>query len=209
MQIDRAMRFYYNDTKGKKAKKPMAYKFLHCWQVLRHERKWMDYVDSVNARNKAKAARCASMAHPGAVDAGDGDATPETRPMGRDAAKKRRSGDATSTAASAYAECMQALSECRRLQQQTEAGWALDYKTVEYRKIALEEQKREDAKLAREDAILAREDAIMRMELNRMDLTLCQRRYWEREQERILQRREQQMAPPSPPNNHQGPVYGP
>ncbi|KAJ1259188.1 hypothetical protein BS78_10G135000 [Paspalum vaginatum] len=169
----------------------LNYKYEHYWRLLRHERKWMDFAASLNAKAKAKAKAVedVEMDFPGAVGGKSGGTTPDTRPLRRDAAKKRRSNDGMSSTASAFIEVMQTMSESKRQQQETEATWAGDYRTCEFQKIALEELKREDAQRARENEIMC-------MELNSMNLTAWQRRYWEGEQRRIVLRQEREHGPP-------------
>lgn len=74
------------------------YRFLHCWFILRHENKWNTYVSSLSTPNAE---------NDGKTDEGTKDDTLParmTRPMGRDKAKKLRSGSASNSS-----ECLEVL----------------------------------------------------------------------------------------------------
>ncbi|PUZ53501.1 hypothetical protein GQ55_5G056200 [Panicum hallii var. hallii] len=115
--------------------KPFA--FMHCWESLRGQRKWLDLV---GAKGK-DADNNGEESTPDLVDLGfpEEDAN-DSRPIGRDSAKKRRSSELqSSSTASAYVE----------------VEWATAFNDREDWKLTLEEKKREDG--------------IMKMDLSALD----------------------------------------
>ncbi|KAJ1297452.1 hypothetical protein BS78_01G377400 [Paspalum vaginatum] len=81
------------------------FKFMHYWEMLHGERKWLDHIarkrnDGEDEPMKVSTDHANTLTEPAK--------TPQTHPMGRDSAKKRRSSDsAYSNASSAFFEVMQ------------------------------------------------------------------------------------------------------
>ncbi|XP_025815637.1 glutathione S-transferase T3-like [Panicum hallii] len=148
--------------------KPFA--FMHCWESLRGQRKWLDLV---GAKGK-DADNNGEESAPDLVDLGfpEEDAN-DSRPIGRDSAKKRRSSELqSSSTASAYVEVLQKMTDHKGKQIVAEVEWATAFNDREDRKLTLEEKKREDG--------------IMKMDLSALDP--YQRRYFRREIKAILAR---------------------
>jgi hypothetical protein len=97
----------------------------------------------------------------------------DSRPIGRDFAKKRRSSELqSSSTASAYVEVLQKMTDHKGKQIVAEVEWANAFNDREDRKLTLEEKKREDG--------------IMKMDLSALDP--YQRRYFRWEIKAILAR---------------------
>ncbi|OEL20692.1 hypothetical protein BAE44_0018289 [Dichanthelium oligosanthes] len=92
------------------------FNFLHCWVILRNERKWEDKMNGV----KEGRTRSRMPADPSASAKGTDSEAPDSaaRPMGRDAAKKRRSMQQGSESSSAYLEVLQRMTVSREVMNQ-------------------------------------------------------------------------------------------
>jgi hypothetical protein len=144
--------------------------FMHCWESLCGQRKWLDLV---GAKGK-DADNNGEESTPDLVDLSfpEEDAN-DTHPIGRDSAKKRRSNKLqSSSTASAYVEVLQKMTDHKGKQIVAEVEWANAFNDREDRKLTLEEKKREDG--------------IMKMDLSALDP--YQRRYFRREIKAILAR---------------------
>ena len=87
----------------------------HCWLILRHQRKWND-------QTSAKPIGTPSVDNSGPEPVQDNN-NPLNRPIGRDAAKKKRSqGDLASSSSSACLEVLQKLLTIREVVEQKRDG---------------------------------------------------------------------------------------
>ncbi|OEL14585.1 hypothetical protein BAE44_0024396 [Dichanthelium oligosanthes] len=157
------------------------FKFLHCWYILRGERKWQDTLPALlkGRKGKGKASALASAAPTKTVGASEG------RPICRDRAKKLRSGEGGDSSSSACLEVLQRLTVSREAD--TEAR---DVKLDTCCKWRLKRAYSIDA---------VREDEIMSMDLE--GLPERKRRYWEARQNEIMDRRLDGHADPMQSNS--------
>ncbi|OEL30790.1 hypothetical protein BAE44_0008191 [Dichanthelium oligosanthes] len=81
-----------------------SFHYMHYWYILRSERKWLDKLSGKEEeRSKGKGTTAASASAQGS---GTGGGEEEGRPIGRDRAKKLRSGEGGSSTSSANLEVL-------------------------------------------------------------------------------------------------------
>jgi hypothetical protein len=177
------------------------FNFLHCWMILRGERKWEDKLKGVEEGQKKKSRM---PADPSSTAQGTDSEGPDSasRPMGRDAAKKRRSmqqsGSETSTACLAV---LQQMTTTREAGNQAQAANVETFLDVEAKKLAakLENNSLQKAAIEVQQNLLAfkmsrgspddqwSDEKIM--SLNMTQYTPLQRQYWEERQMEVMNRR--------------------
>jgi len=128
-QIEDALKQYQGQV-GKQ------FQFLHCWYVLRQHKKWQDWVlGKVEDSRPVKESRTSCSAEQDTSGEAD-----SVRPMGRDAAKKRRSENAGSSSSSACLEVLQRMSMNREVKNQQEAARAEKQMQMQERQLQLQEK---------------------------------------------------------------------
>ncbi|OEL30719.1 hypothetical protein BAE44_0008260 [Dichanthelium oligosanthes] len=173
------------------------FKFIHCWVLLRGERKWQDALPAIleDRKGKGKASASTSDAPSETVGSAQG------RPIGRDRAKKLRSGDGSDSVNSACVDVLQRLAVSRDADTEARETKLVELLQVEAEKVAVQKEniqvQREaievqkhllQHKVSRANYVDAlREDEIMVMDLE--GLSERKRRYWEARQNEIMDRR--------------------
>ena len=157
----------------------------HCWLILRHQRKWND-------QTCAKATPSVNNSGSEPVEENN---NPLNRPIGRDAAKKKRSqGDMASSSSSACLEVLQKLSTTREVVEHRREGHVEELLAREDKKLALKEREivvREHQANVQEQQFLAmqriEEARIMSIDVEKV--TDWQRDYYISLQKEIMNKR--------------------
>jgi hypothetical protein len=174
--------------------------YMHCWEILREEPKWMAKVFGEEERpSKGKAPAAGSGSAQGSDAPSEEDSG---RPIGRDRAKKQRSAEIAATAASsACLEILQDLAVSRKAEMEAQSGNIVDLMDSEAKKVALKErlvrsqeelvsQNRAFMQFQMEQAARATveaEERVMSMDLSNM--TAEARAYWKGRQAEVLKKR--------------------
>ena len=95
------------------------FQFMTCWNALKNTRKWQDWL---SLQRTGAGASNAATDEPHGQD--DSPATDTSRPIGRDAAKKRRSEGAGTSSESAIQEVFERMAVTRERKSQEEAARA-------------------------------------------------------------------------------------
>jgi len=166
------------------------YKFLHCWLILRHEHKWNSWVSSLSGKvageDDIRAQGSNDVTLPPRME----------RSVGRDRAKKMRSGSSSSSS-SACLEVLQKMSMDRiayeERQEAASKEEANDIASRSDRKLALQEAQLEisRAQVRIQEEILAlqkedREERVMALDVDKMAPWV--RDYYINKQKKIAQR---------------------
>ncbi|OEL35291.1 hypothetical protein BAE44_0003690 [Dichanthelium oligosanthes] len=112
------------------------FKFLHCWYLLRGESKWQDALSALLEDRKGKGKASASTTAAPSETVG----SVEGRPIGRDRAKKLRSGDGGDSSSSTCLEVLQQLTISREADTEARDAKLDDLLQVEAKKIKLKEE---------------------------------------------------------------------
>ncbi|OEL27022.1 hypothetical protein BAE44_0011959 [Dichanthelium oligosanthes] len=112
------------------------FNLLHCWSILRTERKWQDTLSAKVKEHRGKGKASASASAPGS----ESGAACEGRPIGRVRAKKLRSGEGGSSSSSACLEVLQRLTVSREADTQARDAKVDNLLQVEAEKVALKKE---------------------------------------------------------------------
>ncbi|WVZ88231.1 hypothetical protein U9M48_034774, partial [Paspalum notatum var. saurae] len=181
------------------------FQFKDCWELLRDTRKWQDWVSLHNARRARK--RTSATISDSAADTSDAESPPEIpRPIGRDAAKKKRGSTANPSVESPALSLFERMATSREQNYQRQIEWATDNKEFQQQQLALKQQQvqaeLERNKIQREQWDWTKfkdENTIMLMDLN--NCSEKAKEYFLSIQDEILARRHGGPSGPSGSNN--------
>jgi hypothetical protein len=111
-----------------------SFPYYHCWLILRREKKWCDWLDSLTVKDKDNKVSCEEAAPKLAPT------STEERPMGRERAKKLKRAAFESASSTACLEVLQKMSNDRSAFEERQEELSRELVSRADRKLAAQER---------------------------------------------------------------------